>query len=272
MNFTEEETVALVRYQDNDYVVINSLLRRGCSSEIEIDKRKNKEYPFLTKEVMDEYLSCITCMYSAILRTYQANGCLPPDKALYRGTQIDIIEAMDGEACSFLSTTTSYVQTRPFSILHNKDGRDDSKRAVAFIEGNVPWINIDDIVGGMEEEITFVPAMVHVEPIESGVDTRLGKAYKMTLTELDIPEKSPEEINEMKTTILNQTETMSSYLRLILEDKRKPGSIDSKTVEFATLEYNKWKDLVIDYSHQQYRVLRNQIINSVEDKKNISSK
>ncbi len=272
MDFTEEETVALVRYQDEDYRIINSLLRRGCSSEKEIDKRKNEEYPFLTREDMEGYLSCISCMYSAILRTYQAGGCVAPDKAIYRGTQIDIVEAMNGQACSFLSTTTSYAQTRAFSILHHKLGRDDSRRAVAFVEGNVPWINIDDLMGGMENEIIFVPAKVEVEPIESGVETRLGKAYKMTLTELNIPEKTPEEISEMRSTILDQTETMSGYLKIILEEQRKPGLLDSKTVEFATQEYNRWKDLVVSYNHQQYRVLRNQIINSKEDKKNISSK
>ena len=179
---------------------------------------------------------------------------------------------MDGKECSFLSTTTSLAQTRCFSSVYTRDGFDSKRRAVAIIDGNVPWINIDEIMGGMEEEIIFVPSKVKVEPIETDIDPLRGKTYKMTLTELDIPEKSTEEVEMMRTSILNQTDTMSSYLRLILEDKRKPGSIDKKTIDFVTEEYSKWKDLVVDYCHQQYRVLRNQIINSVEDKKNISSK
>ena len=270
MDFTEEETVALIRYQDEDYVIINSLLRRGYSSELQIDYRNNIEFPILTKEDMDGYLSCIGLIYSTILRTYQANGCNAPNKTIYRGTQTDIVEAMDGEECSFLSTTTSLAQTRCFSSVYTKDGLDTKRRAVAIIEGNVPWINIDEIMGGMEEEIIFVPAKVKVEPIETDINPLRGKTYKMTLTELDIPEKSPEEISMMRTSILDSTETMSGYLRLILENRRNPGSIDGDTLKFATQEYNKWKDLVVDYNHQQYRVLRNQIIN--EDKKNISSK
>lgn len=272
MDFTEEETVALARYQDEDYRIINSLLRRGYSSEAEIDNLNTGDYPFLTRDDMDSYLSCISLIYSAILRTYQANGCVNPDKTIYRGTQTHIAEAMDGEECSFLSTTTSLSQTRSFSAVYTREGFDGKRRAVALIDGHVPWINIDELMGGMEDEIIFVPAKVKVEPIETDINPLRGKTYKMTLTELDIPEKSPEEISEMRTSILEQTETMSGYLKIILQDKRKPGTLDSKTVEFATIEYNKWKDLVVSYNHQQYRVLRNQIINGVEDKKNISSK
>jgi len=66
---------------------------------------------------------------------------------------------------------------------------------------------------------------------------------------------------EMRNTILEQTETMSDYLRLILEAQKNPTLKNSKQVEFATQEYNKWKELVISYNHQQYRILKNKIIN-----------
>ena len=274
MDFTDEETVALIRYQDNDYKVINSLLRLNCNSEISIDNRKGEGYPHLSRDDIDSYLSCIGLIYSSILRTYKANGCTLPNKTIYRGTQTDIIEAMDGDVCSFLSTTTSLAQTRSFSAFYTNEGLDCTKRAVAIIDGNVPWINIDELMGGMEDEIIFVPAKVKVEPIKTDIDPLRGKTYKMTLSELDIPEKSSEEISKMRESILEQTDTMSNYLKIILEDKKIPGSINDKTVEFATNEYNKWKELVVAYNHQQYRVLKNQIINqnNLEEQKNISSK
>lgn len=272
MDFTEEETVALIRYQDNDYKVINSLLRRGYESERTLNMRKGEGYPYLSREDVDGYLSCIGLIYSAILRTYQTNGCMFPNKTVYRGTQTDIIESMDGEECSFLSTTTSLSQTRCFSAVYTDNGLDSSRRAVTIVDSDVPWINIDEIMGGMEEEIIFVPAKVKVEPIVTDIDPLRGKTYRMTLTELDIPEKSPEEISEMRTSILDQTDAMSGYLKIILEAEKDPSLRDTPHLKFATQEYNKWKDLVVSYNHQQYRVLRNQIINGVEDKKNISSK
>ena len=270
MDFTEEETVALIRYQDEDYKVINSLLRRGYESERTLNMRRGEDYPYLTKEDMDGYLSCIGLIYSVILRTYQANGCMFPNKTVYRGTQVDIIESMDGEECSFLSTTTSIAQTRCFSAIYTDNGLDSSRRAVAIIDSDVPWINIDEIMGGMEDEIIFVPAKVRVEPVVTDINPLRGKTYRMTLTELDIPEKSPEEISEMRTSILEQTETMRDYLKIILEAQKDPSLKSSQQFEFATQEYNKWKDLVVSYNHQQYRVLRNQIINSVEDKKTLA--
>jgi hypothetical protein len=272
MDFTEEETVALIRYQDNDYKVINSLLRRGYESERTINMRKGEGYPYLTKEDMDGYLSCIELIYSAILRTYQENGCMFPNKTVYRGTQTDIIESMDGEECSFLSTTTSLAQTRCFSAVYTDAGLDSSRRAVAIIDSYVPWINIDEIMGGMEDEIIFLPAKVKVTPINTNLDTKLGKTYKMTLSELDIPEKTEEEIECMRKTILDNTETMSDYLKLILEAEKDSSLNNTQQLAFATQEYKKWKELVVSYNHQQYRVLRNQIIDNVEDKKNISSK
>ena len=155
MEFTEEEYVALARYQDEDYRIINSLLRRGFSSEAEIDNLNTGDYPFLTRDDMNSYLSCISLIYSAILRTYQANGCVTPNKTIYRGTQTHIAEAMDGEECSFLSTTTSLSQTRCFSAVYTREGFDGKRRAVALIDGHVPWINIDELMGGMEDD--FLP-------------------------------------------------------------------------------------------------------------------
>jgi hypothetical protein len=127
-------------------------------------------------------------------------------------------------------------------------------------------------MGGMEDEIIFLPAKVKVTPINTNLDTKLGKTYKMTLSELDIPEKTEEEIECMRKTILDNTETMSDYLKLILEAEKDSSLNNTQQLAFATQEYKKWKELVVSYNHQQYRVLRNQIIDNVEDKKNISSK
>lgn len=264
MEFTEEEYASLARYQDNDYIVINSLLRSGYSSEKTIDDRKNEVYPYITKAAMDDYLTCIVQMYSAILRAYQTKGCVSPDKVTYRGTQIEVIESMNEENCSFVSTTTSFAQTRTFSMLYHKTDSDPSRRAIAIVEGNVPWIDMDELIGGMENEIIYVPAKVQVKPIETGLDSRLGKTYRMTLTELEIPKKTPEEITEMRNKIIEQTETMSDYLRLILEAEKNPSLQDNKQVEFANQEYNKWKNTVIEYNYQQYRLLKEKIINNVE--------
>ena len=268
MDFTDDEMKALARYQNIDYRVINSLLRHGYESEKTINERAGRDYPYLTRDMLNEYLFCIDQIYSVILKAYRYNNYLPPDKVTYRGTQKAILEAMNNDECSFLSTSTSHIQTRNFSVLYSKDGiKNDSERAIAIVEGNIPWIDLDEFMGGMEGEIIYVPAKVSVTPIDTNLDPKLGKTYKMTLSELEIPEKTEEEIKGMRKTILDKTETMSDYLKLILEAQTNLSLQNTPQLAFATKEYCNWKDLVVSYNHQQYRLLKNNIIeqNKVEE-------
>lgn len=104
---TKDEIAAIERYQDNDFKIINTLLREGLESEIRINRSNGKDYPFMTKDLMAKSLNNIKNLYSAIIKTYIKNGCQKPNKQLYRGTNQSLIESMNNNTSSFLSTTTN---------------------------------------------------------------------------------------------------------------------------------------------------------------------
>ena len=83
---TKDEIAAIERYQDNDFKIINTLLREGLESKIRINRSNGKDYPFMTKDLMAKSLNDIKNLYSAIIKTYIKNGCQKPNKQLYRGT------------------------------------------------------------------------------------------------------------------------------------------------------------------------------------------
>lgn len=73
MNYelTNDEIKSIERYQDNDFKIINTLLREGIESEIRINSRNGKDYPFMTKDLMEQALNDIKNLYSAIIKNYK---------------------------------------------------------------------------------------------------------------------------------------------------------------------------------------------------------
>ena len=257
-----EEVKAVEKYQDNDFKIMNTLLRSGIESEIRINSRNGKDYPYMTKEMMDKSLNDIGNLYSAIIKQYLLNDSKKPEKPLYRGTKVSLVESMQNSNSSFLSTSTSIVQTMTFSRSFNKGSNiaDESERAVLLVDGNVPWISIENEFGGGEDEILFVPSKISIEEANLTSNQRYGKEYIMRLTELDIPFKTPEEIEKMRNEILEKTEKMSDYLKYILVVKDNPNFNQNPRTLSVIEEYCKWKDLVIEYNYQQYRVIKNKLM------------
>lgn len=48
---TSDEISSIERYQDNDFKIINTLLREGIESEIRIIVEMENDYPFMTKDL-----------------------------------------------------------------------------------------------------------------------------------------------------------------------------------------------------------------------------
>lgn len=155
---TNEEIIAVENYQDNDFKIMNTLLRSGIESEIRINSRNGKDYPYMTRDMMKNSLNAIANLYSAIIKKYLSNGSKKPEKKLYRGTKISLVESMKNSNSSFLSTSTSIIQTMTFSRSFNKGSKvaDQTERAVLLVDGNVPWISIEKEFGGGEDEVLFV--------------------------------------------------------------------------------------------------------------------
>lgn len=259
---TNDEKSSIERYQDNDFKIINTLLREGIESEIRINSRNGKDYPFMTKDLMEKSLNDIKNLYSAIIKTYIKNGSQKPAKKLYRGTKQSLVESMNNTTSSFLSATTNINQTLTFSRTFNKGSNvaDDTDKAVLLINSNVPWINIENELGGFEDEVLFVPSKVQITKIGINPDQKYGKEYIANLVEMDIPEKTPEKIEQMKNQILSNTKKMSEYLKYILAIKDNPNFNNNPRTLNVIKEYEDWKRLVVEYNHQQYRIIKNKLI------------
>ena len=105
-SLTPEEIQAVEKYQDNDFKIMNTLLRSGIESEFRINSRNGKDYPYMTRDMMEKSLNDIANLYSAIIKQYLSNGSKKPEKPLYRGTKISLVDSMQNSNSSFLSTST----------------------------------------------------------------------------------------------------------------------------------------------------------------------
>lgn len=266
MNYelTNDEIKSIERYQDNDFKIINTLLREGIESEIRINSRNGKDYPFMTKDLMEQALNDIKNLYSAIIKSYIKNGCKKPNKKIYRGTKQSLIKFLKNKNSSFLSTTTNINKTLTFSRTFNKGSKiaDDSDRAILFINSNVPWIDIEEELGGIEDEILFVPSKMQIEEANITSNKKYGREYIVNLFEVDIPEKSPEEIEKVKNEILSNTEKMSEYLKYILSVKDIDDYSNNPRILNLIKEYDNWKSLIIQYSYQQYKIIKKELLSS----------
>ncbi len=261
-SLTADEVSAVEKYQDNDFKIMNSLLRNGIESEMRINSRNGKDYPYMTRSMMEQSLKDIQNLYSAIIKKYLTNRSTKPLKPLYRGTKTSLVDSIQNRNSSFLSTSTSIVQTMTFSRSFNKGSNiaDETERAVLLIDGEVPWMSIENEFGGGEDEVLFVPSKVEIKEAQLTSNQKYGKEYIMKLSEIDIPEKTPSEIEDMRTEILDKTEKMSDYLKYILVIKDNPNFNQNPRTLAVMEEYSKWKKLVIEYNYQQYIIIKNKLI------------
>lgn len=111
-----------------------------------------------------------------------------------------MIKFLKNKNSSFLSTTTNINKTLTFSKTFNKGSKiaDDSDRAILFINSNVSWIDIEEELGGIEDEILFVTYKMQIEEANITSNKKYGREYIANLFEGDIPSKAPEEIEKMK--------------------------------------------------------------------------
>lgn len=270
IKITEEEKKALEEYQSTYYKIINTLLRKGITSEETINSKKGNDYIPPTNEQLEEAIKCIKNIYSAIIKNTIANGNNIEDKPLYRGTQKSIIDQMmkKDETTSFLSATTNKNQTRTFSKTYSKDKSVDPEYDKAFlkVEGNVPHINLEELLGGMEDEIIFAPAKVEIiEGIEgiSNDDEKhknmYGKPYTLKLMPLEIPEMSAEEIVRLRESIFDRNEQMGKILNAIMQMKQFPNLSDPNSLNSITNKYSQWKEDFIRYCYQEFRIINKEL-------------
>lgn len=261
---------ALEEYQDNYYKIVNTLLRKGITSEKTINSKNGSDYIAPSNEELESAIDNIRKIYSAIIKRTLANKGIKETRPLYRGTQISLIEKIkeNGEETSFLSTTTNKNQTRAFSRTFSKDKSVDTETDKAFlkVEGDVPYINMEELLGGMEDEIIFAPARAEVIEGIDGISsddrkhTKLyGKPYTLRLTPLEIPDMSNEEISKLRECIFKQNERMGKIINDILQMEQYPDSFDTSKLPALIQEYSQWKDSIITYCHQEFRQIQEQL-------------
>ena len=272
ISINDDENRALQEYQDNYYKIVNTLLRKGITSEQTINSKNGSDYIAPSNEELEAAIDNIKNIYSAIIKRTLANEDNKETRPLYRGTQISIVEKMkeNAEETAFLSTTTRKNQTRTFSRTFSKDKSVDKEadKALLKVEGDVPYINMEDVLGGMEDEILFAPAKAEIidgiegiSPEDERHTNLYGKAYTLKLTPLEIPEMSNEEISKLKESIFNRNEEMGKTINDILEIQKYPELFDTNKLPALIEKYSKWKDDVISYCHQQFRQIKKEIEN-----------
>lgn len=153
--WTVDEYEAVVAYKANSYSKVNVLL----SSEVtkrETEGKIPKKQIIQTKEELRKTIEKIALVYSAIRKNYVLNGKQEYSKTLFRGTR-------DGKLdMSFLSTSDSMRTAFDFAKMFERKN-EGTGTLLAMDSGNVPWINISDVIpssDGIEDEpeILFLPS------------------------------------------------------------------------------------------------------------------
>ena len=266
IKITEEEKKALEEYQGTYYKIINTLLRKGIISEETINSKKGKNYIPPTNKELKEAIDCIKNIYSAIIKSTIADKNNLESKPIYRGTQISIIQQMmkNEKVTSFLSTTTNKNQTTNFSRTYSKDEmiNPEDDKAFLMVEGNVPHINLEEFLGGMEDEIIFAPARFEIIEGINGIASddeihmkKYGKPYTLKLTPLEIPEMPTEEIERLRESIFNRNEQMGKILNAIMQMKQFPNLSDPNSLNSIINKYSQWKEDFIKYCYQEFRII-----------------
>lgn len=145
--WTVDEYEAVVDYKANSYSKMNVLL----SSEVtkrETEGKILKKQIIQTKEELRKTIEKIALVYSAIRKNYVLNGKQEYSKTLFRGTR-------DGKLdMSFLSTSDSVRTAFDFAKMFERINK-GTGTLLAMDSGNVPWINISDVIpssDGIEDE------------------------------------------------------------------------------------------------------------------------
>ena len=89
---TSDEKRALEEYQDNYFIIINTLLRKGITSEQTINSKNGRDYIAPTNEELEKAINDICKIYSAIIKSTLAREDNKTTKPIYRGTQISLVE------------------------------------------------------------------------------------------------------------------------------------------------------------------------------------
>lgn len=153
--WTQDEYEAVVGYIQEKYNIINILLSR----EVTTREIKDSDIEYIiptTKEELFETLDEICGIYSAIIKNYIINGRKACNRILFRGTR------EDKTYMSFLSTSSSGLKALGFA----------RGKILVIKPGEVPWINISDIISkedclAEEHEFLFLPTeIVSCEKIE----------------------------------------------------------------------------------------------------------
>ena len=153
--WTQDEYEAVVGYIQEKYNIINILLSR----EVTTREIKDSDIEYIiptTKEELFETLDEICGIYSAIIKNYIINGRKACNRILFRGTREDKTDM------SFLSISSSGLKALGFA----------RGKILVIKPGEVPWINISDIISkedclAEEHEFLFLPTeIVSCEKIE----------------------------------------------------------------------------------------------------------
>lgn len=260
---TPQEEKSIKGYQGTDYLIINTLLRRGIKSELRILSRGVKNFELPENEELEEVIENIKNIYAGIIRRSLANENAQLEQPLFRGTKISTIERMmkQDKEVSFLSTTTNAYETAKFSKTDGKGAIQE--RAIALVEGNVPFLNIEELLGGMEAEVLFAPANLEItEGIQNpnvNINPVLGKQYTIRLTPVEIPELSESEVSQLRESVLSKSKEINEILKEIVILKVSTEGKDIDRLNALIEQYSRWKDDMISYCYQEFRKIKKEI-------------
>lgn len=263
MQITNEEIEALKKYQENDYKIINMLLREGITSEEHLFDKFSIFLEEIKAFSFTEYFNNIKLIYSAIIKysTKENNN-----QDCYRGTSLkDIEELMTNNAnTSFMSASTNKNETLKFSTKPDKNGnRNLENKAFCKIEGNVPFIDLEKVLGGGEDEVIFAPSKAKItlgiDQIDNIEQNRYGKLFTIELSPIIVPKKSEEEIEKLEISTKLKSKEMMNLLVYLLELKKNNNDSHKLIIDKLSKEYSEWKNQVIDLCYQKFENIKLQL-------------
>ncbi len=251
MDYTlnSDEIFAIEKFQGSSFKVIDALLKEGVDSEFRTNLRGDN-FPFLTREALEQALDDIKNLFSAILKSYMKSGGTKSSKALFKIMPKSIVTSLNNRVVSFISAN---------SIMGSNVLPKTNDTAFLLIDGNVPYISLSSVEEGLEE-VVFAPGKMKVTEAILTTDSRYGKEYVASIEDIDIPPMEEAKATELREKILDSVEKMSEYLKYILATADKPNFSSNQQAMSVVREYSEWKKAVIIYNLEQYRQARTRIM------------
>lgn len=231
-NFTEEDLEILRKYRNQKYLAINQLLTTNGEIDLNLlldSKEDSEDYNFYEKDTIEENIKLIKDLYTVMLKFYYQKENKEAWVLSY-ATNVSEIERLKNEIYidNFIVTTSNKEKVKEkiagaMPALLNIAG-----------DGNVPVINVDEILGNSTTEpemlispFTKIKEFKENEQI-SLEDERILRIYTITLEKQDLQEITEEERKSIYDYIMASVDVVNQKLKEMVSNEKDKIQINEE--------------------------------------------